>query len=111
MLGRDLMCKKGEPTLSDFSPGVLKSTVKLWLRRLWNVQSTYTGVYKKGGPTCVEPGKQLSDLVDRSPADVRGRKKGAPEMSPLQTASGNSANFTRKPAPIITTLLPTHSGR
>lgn len=108
VIDRDLMCKKGEFTLS---PGVLKSSAKLALRRLWNVQSTYTGVYKKGGPTCVEPGKQLSDLVDRSPADIRGRKKGAQEMSPLQTSSGNNANSARKPAPIITTLLPTHSGR
>ena len=38
-------------------------------------QSTYTGVYKKGGPTNVEPGRQLSDLLDRSPADVRGIKR------------------------------------
>jgi hypothetical protein len=74
-------------------------------------QSLFTGVYKNGGPTCVEPGKQLADLVDRSTADVRGRKKGGPsEVSPLQTASGNSAGAARKPAPIITTLVPTHSG-
>ncbi len=38
-------------------------------------QSTYTGVYKKGGPSTVEPSKDLSALLDRSPADVRGIKK------------------------------------
>ncbi|KAK9845950.1 hypothetical protein WJX81_006732 [Elliptochloris bilobata] len=37
--------------------------------------STYTGVYAKGGPTNVEASGQLSDLLDRSPADVRGIKK------------------------------------
>lgn len=39
------------------------------------VQSTYTGVYAKGGPTNVDASGQLSDLLDRSPADVRGIKK------------------------------------
>lgn len=42
-------------------------------------QSTYTGVYAKGGPTNVDkdrasPGGMLSTLCDRSPADVRGVK-------------------------------------
>jgi hypothetical protein len=74
-------------------------------------QSMFTGVYKNGGPTCVEPGKQLANLVDRSPADVRCRKKGGPlEVSPLPMTSGNGAGAVRKPAPIITTLVPTHSG-
>lgn len=40
-----------------------------------SAQSTYTGVYKKGGPSTVEPSKDLSALLDRSPADVRGIKK------------------------------------
>ena len=38
-------------------------------------KSTYTGVYSRGGPTNVDPSKDLSSLLDRSEADVRGRKK------------------------------------
>ena len=38
-------------------------------------KSTYTGVYAKGGPTNVDGGKDLSGLLDRSDADVRGVKK------------------------------------
>ena len=75
------------------------------------MQSTYTGVYKKGGPSCVDPGKQLSDLVDRSAGEARGRKKAAPEVSPLQTAARNSAGEACRPAPVITALLPAPSGR
>ena len=40
-----------------------------------HAQSTYTGVYAKGGPTNVDASGNLSDLLDRSPADVRGIKK------------------------------------
>lgn len=83
----------------------------LLLRDKAVVQSTYTGVYKKGGPSCVDPGRQLSDLVDRSTGEARRRKKAAPEVSPLQTAACNSAGGTRRPAPVITTLLPVPSGR
>lgn len=43
-------------------------------------KSTYTGVYAKGGPTTVDIGaggkiSDLSQLADRSGADVRGVKK------------------------------------
>lgn len=39
-------------------------------------KNLYTGVYKNGGPTNVDAGKGgLSDLCDRSAADVRGTKK------------------------------------
>jgi len=38
-------------------------------------KSTYTGVYSRGGPTNVDPSKDLSSLLDRSEADVRGVKK------------------------------------
>ena len=75
------------------------------------MQSTYTGVYKKGGPSCVDPGKQLSDLVDRSSGEAKGRKKAAQEASPLQSAASNNAGVARRPAPVITTLLPATSGR
>ena len=37
-------------------------------------QSLYTGVYARGGPTNIEPSNELSALLDRSPADVRGVK-------------------------------------
>ena len=69
-------------------------------------------MYKKGGPTCVEPGKRLSDLVDRSQANGAAARRASLGTSPLQAApNGNSATNGRKPAPIVTTLIPTYSGR
>jgi hypothetical protein len=42
------------------------------------VQSLYTGVYGKGGPTNVDMDPDnLASLCDRSSADVRGVKNGA----------------------------------
>ena len=38
------------------------------------LQSTYTGVYARGGPSCIEEDRSLSSLLDRSPADIRGVK-------------------------------------
>lgn len=35
-------------------------------------QSTYTGVYARGGPTNVDGNKDLSSLCDRTAADNRG---------------------------------------
>eukprot|EP00891_Asterochloris_glomerata_P001381 jgi/Astpho2/1381/Aster-x1007 len=35
-------------------------------------KSTFTGVYARGGPTNVDGGADLSDLCDRSDANVRG---------------------------------------
>lgn len=47
--------------------------------RLHDDKSTYTGVYAKGGPKAVDPPKNdLSSLLDRSQADVRGVKKVTP---------------------------------
>lgn len=47
------------------------------------LQSLYTGVYSRGGPTNIEPSNELSALLDRSPADVRGVKfSGSPGVSP-----------------------------
>ena len=37
-------------------------------------KSTYTGVYAKGGPTNNDARITLSNLLDRSPSDARGRK-------------------------------------
>ena len=82
-----------------------------WLLRGAPTQSTYTGVYKKGGPSCVDPGKQLSDLVDRSSGEAKGRRKASVEVSPLQNAASNSGVAPCRPAPVITTLLPATSGR
>ena len=46
------------------------------------LQSLYTGVYSRGGPTNIEPSHELSALLDRSPADVRGVKfNGSPGAS------------------------------
>lgn len=36
------------------------------------LQSTYTGVYANGGPTNVDGKGDLSELCDRSDANVRG---------------------------------------
>lgn len=47
---------------------VILSTCCVW------PQSTYTGVYARGGPSNVEPSNELSALLDRSPADIRGVK-------------------------------------
>ena len=51
----------------------------MWLIRackdifvLLHMQSTYTGVYAAGGPTNVDSSKDLKDLTDRSPANIRG---------------------------------------
>ena len=44
--------------ISDLQPSVL--------------QSTYTGVYANGGPTNVDGKGDLSELCDRSSANVRG---------------------------------------
>ncbi len=35
-------------------------------------KSTYTGVYAKGGPTNVDGNKDISQLCDRTTANVRG---------------------------------------
>jgi p25-alpha. len=43
--------------------------------RLHDDKSLYTGVYARGGPSTVDYGKDLSELCDRSPADIRGIKK------------------------------------
>ena len=46
------------------------------------LQSLYTGVYARGGPSNIEPSNELSALLDRSPADVRGVKfNGSPGIS------------------------------
>lgn len=59
-------------------------------------QSTYTGVYAKGGPKAVDPPKNdLSSFLDRSDADVRGVKK-TPIPKPHPTPK-TAALSSRKP--------------
>lgn len=40
--------------------------------RFHDDKTTYTGVHKAGGPTTVDGRKELRELCDRAPADVRG---------------------------------------
>jgi len=59
--------------------------------RLHDDKSTYTGVYKKGGPKAIDDSHDLSTLLDRSEADVRGVKKAMPGRlppAPKTTAGG-----------------------
>ncbi|BDA41253.1 probable tubulin polymerization-promoting protein family member 3 at C-terminar half [Coccomyxa sp. Obi] len=80
-------------------------------------KSTYTGVYKKGGPSTVEPSKDLSALLDRSPADVRGIKKstlaqqgtsplaGGNAVAAEQSPTVSGGHMPRRPPAINTTPL------
>jgi hypothetical protein len=43
--------------------------------RFHDDKSHYTGVHAHGGPSTVDRGQDLSDLADRSAANVRGVKK------------------------------------
>jgi len=47
-------------------PEALRHRLLCW------TQSTFTGVYARGGPTTVDGDKDLSQLCDRTPADARG---------------------------------------
>lgn len=42
--------------------------------KFYDDKSTFTGVHAKGGPTTVDGHITLSNLMDRSPSDARGRK-------------------------------------
>lgn len=42
------------------------------------LQSTYTGVYARGGPKAMDTQITLSYLMDRTPYDVRGVKIAPP---------------------------------
>lgn len=53
------------------------------------LQSLYTGVYGKGGPTNVDMDPtNLAGLCDRSSADVRGVKNGSKPTSRRTTTEG-----------------------
>lgn len=51
------------------------------------MQSTYTGVYARGGPTNIEASVDLSSYLDRSEADVRGVKKVRGSVVPFSSSS------------------------
>lgn len=66
-------------------------------------QSTYTGVYARGGPTNTMVPKDLSSYLDRSEADVRGVKLVRSTASPSMVTNGESYDTTpsgaRTPTP------------
>lgn len=80
------VAKKKSKTYEDIvdlvvnSSGPVLAGTKAEAVRLHDDKSSYTGVYAKGGPTNVDTGaggkiSDLSQLADRSKADVRGVKK------------------------------------
>jgi hypothetical protein len=64
------------------------------------LQSTYTGVYARGGPTNVDPSRDLSAILDRSPADLRGVKKLSNELSALRVSLPHSLHHTPGSTPV-----------
>lgn len=57
-------------------PGLAEGTVTPQKVRLHDDKESYTGVYKRGGPSKADTsGVKLERLLDRSPADARGRHK------------------------------------
>jgi hypothetical protein len=72
----------------------MHATEIAWLKS----QSTYTGVYARGGPCATDASTDLSSYLDRTDTDVRGVKRaGAPEGSgAAQTPT--SASLSRRRA-------------
>lgn len=64
------MCQTGGPVFTGTKADAVK---------YHDDKSLYTGVYAQGGPSTVDAGNgmisDISQLVDRSDADVRGIKK------------------------------------
>ncbi|EIE25016.1 p25-alpha-domain-containing protein [Coccomyxa subellipsoidea C-169] len=113
-----LVAAKTNSNLADVASAVLAADgpsvtgTKAEYVKFHDDKSTYTGVYKKGGPSTVEPSKDLSALLDRSPADIRGIKKSVIAQqggSPLTNADSSPAaaagNAPRRPPSINTTVL------
>ncbi|KAL0023967.1 hypothetical protein WJX77_004039 [Trebouxia sp. C0004] len=83
-----------QPILQAGGPSV--TGTKAGYVKFHDDKSLYTGVYSRGGPTNIEPSNELSALLDRSPADVRGVKfNGSPGVQPplsgSMTARGSPA--------------------
>ncbi|CAL8462026.1 g1557 [Coccomyxa elongata] len=119
-----LIAAKSDGSLADVASAVLAADgpsvtgTKAEYVKFHDDKSTYTGVYKKGGPSTVEPSKDLSALLDRSPADVRGIKKstlaqqgtsplaaGGSTMAAEQSPTMSAGNVMRRPPAIKTTPL------
>ena len=64
------------------SDGPLSAATKTQYSRFHDDKSTYTGVHKRGGPSTYDGNKDICALLDRSPADIRGR--GGQFMQPVQ---------------------------
>mmetsp|Transcript_1329 Transcript_1329/g.3604 ORF Transcript_1329/g.3604 Transcript_1329/m.3604 type:complete len:154 (-) Transcript_1329:301-762(-) len=62
-----------EAMVAAASPSLAGGTVAQ-SNRFHDDRSLYTGVHANGGPSTKADGITLSNLLDRSPADVRGRK-------------------------------------
>ena len=59
------------------------------------MQSTYTGVYSRGGPTNVDRPKDLSGIANRKPADQRGVALPFRRAFELAQPRGRSAGVAR----------------
>ncbi|KAK9908613.1 hypothetical protein WJX75_000439 [Coccomyxa subellipsoidea] len=115
-----LLAAKSGSAIADVAKAVLAADgpsvtgTKAEYVKFHDDKSTYTGVYKKGGPSTVEPSKDLSALLDRSPADVRGIKKsviaqqgGSPLTNADSSPAASGGNALRRPPSINTSVLAT----
>lgn len=73
--GKEAAVKKVEELIAAVQ-GPAANATKADFVKFHDDKSTYTGVYKAGGPTNVDSTITLSNLLDRSPSDARGRKTG-----------------------------------
>lgn len=64
------------------------------LLKISALQSTYTGVYARGGPTNIEASVDLSSYLDRSKADVRGVKKVRGTVIPFSSSPTGASPST-----------------
>eukprot|EP00873_Tetraselmis_striata_P017380 jgi/Tetstr1/437644/TSEL_026311.t1 len=56
--------------------GPTSNATQAQFSRFHDDKSTYTGVYKNGGPTNYDGKKDLAELMDRTPGNVRGVSEG-----------------------------------
>jgi p25-alpha len=68
------------------------------------LQSTYTGVYSRGGPTNIDRPKDLSGITNRKPANNRGvalpfRSTAHPMATPRGAGAPSSGYTPRRPTP------------
>ncbi|KAK9810553.1 hypothetical protein WJX73_000223 [Symbiochloris irregularis] len=81
LLALSKMADKRGQSLAEVVRGILLAggptvnSTKASYIKFHDDKSTYTGVHAHGGPTTVDPSKDLSALLDRSESDVRGVKR------------------------------------